>query len=376
MFDSTKAIPAYLWKQGSNATERLSRIHDRLLEAYPDVDRIAFALYDPHSDLLKTFINSTRRGDAIHGYQYRLSESRSLSHIANSGECRAIDDIQANISPDNLHSAWLLQQGYLSSFTIPLYDNGLFIGFLFFDSSRPAAFDAKMQRDMVLYANLVNMSLSSEFTAVRTILASAQVARDFADLRDFETGAHLDRMAAYSRLIAKGIALDAGLSDEDIEHIALFAPLHDVGKIGIPDRVLLKPGPLTAEERQLMETHVEKGEGIIRKILGDFGLSHLPDSQIMLNIVACHHEYLDGSGYPRGLKGMQIPTEARIVTVADIFDALSCTRPYKQPWPLERCFDELRHMAAAGKLDGRCVEALIAARADVEEVLGRLTDAA
>jgi HD-GYP domain-containing protein (c-di-GMP phosphodiesterase class II) len=376
MFDSTKAIPAYLWKQGSNATERLSRIHDRLLEAYPDVDRIAFALYDPHSDLLKTFINSTRRGDAIHGYQYRLSESRSLSHIANSGECRAIDDIQASISPDNLHSAWLLQQGYLSSFTIPLYDNGLFIGFLFFDSSRPAAFDAKMQRDMVLYANLVNMSLSSEFTAVRTILASAQVARDFADLRDFETGAHLDRMAAYSRLIAKGIALDAGLSDEDIEHIALFAPLHDVGKIGIPDRVLLKPGPLTAEERQLMETHVEKGEGIIRKILGDFGLSHLPDSQIMLNIVACHHEYLDGSGYPRGLKGMQIPTEARIVTVADIFDALSCTRPYKQPWPLERCFDELRRMAAAGKLDGRCVEALIAARADVEEVLGRLTDAA
>ncbi|MBT1445290.1 HD domain-containing protein [Shewanella sp. JM162201] len=233
-----------------------------------------------------------------------------------------------------------------------------------------------MQRDMLLYANLVNMSLSNEFAAVRTILASAQVARDFAQLRDFETGAHLERMSAYSRLIAKQIAAEAGLTDEQIEHIALFAPLHDVGKIGIPDSVLLKPGGLTSDERLLMQTHVDKGEIIIRKILGDFGLSHLPDSQIMLNIVACHHEYLDGSGYPRGLCGEQIPIEARIVTVADILDALSCARPYKEPWPLERCFDELRRMAASGKLDSRCVEALIEVRAEVEEIIGRLSDAA
>ncbi|WP_372871253.1 HD domain-containing phosphohydrolase [Shewanella sp.] len=374
MLDSTGAIPAYLWQQGSSANERMERIHDHLLEVYPDVDRIAFALYDPKSDLLKTFINSTRSGNAIHGYQYRLHESRSLSQMAKSGECRVIDDVQANITPDNQHSSWLLEQGYLSSFTIPLYDAGLFIGFLFFDSFRLQAFDSKMQRDLMLYANLVNMSLSSEFAAVRTILASAQVARDFAGLRDFEIGAHLDRMAAYSRLIAREIAADAGLSDEAIEQIALFAPLHDVGKIGIPDRVLLKPGALTEQERLLMESHVEKGEQIIHKIVGDFGLSHLPDSQIMINIVACHHEYLDGSGYPRGLKGEQIPIEARIVTVADIFDALSFNRPYKQPWSLESCFEELRCMAAAGKLDGRCVEALVAVRGEVQEIMGRLSD--
>lgn len=375
MFDSTKVIPAYLWQQGSTASERIGRIHDRLLEAYPDVDRIAFALYDAQTDLLKTFINSTRRGEAIHGYQYRLSDSRSLSHIANSGECRAIDDIQAAISADNQHSAWLLDQGYQSSFTIPLYDNGRFIGFLFFDSSRLGAFDTRKQRDMLLYANLVNMTLSSELNAVRIIQASALVARDFADLRDFETGSHLDRMAAYSRLIARFIADEEGLSDEQIEHIALFAPLHDVGKIGIPDRVLLKAGSLDADERSLMQTHVEKGEKIIHKILGDFGLSDVPDSQIMLNIVACHHEYLDGSGYPRGLKGKAIPIEARIVTVADIFDALSCQRPYKEAWPLEACFTELDRMVAAGKLEERCVAALKASQLEIEDIMARLHDA-
>lgn len=375
MFNSAMAIPAIWWQQGSSASDRLARIHDRLLEAYPEVDRIACALYDPNTDLLKTFINSTRKGEAIHGYQYRLKDSLSLSELASAAECRVIHNIHATVAPDNPHSVWLLQQGYQSSFTIPLYDNGRFIGFLFFDSSRLGAFDTRKQRDMLLYANLVNMTLSSELNAVRIIQASALVARDFADLRDFETGSHLDRMAAYSRLIARFIADEEGLSDEQIEHIALFAPLHDVGKIGIPDRVLLKAGTLDADERALMQTHVEKGEKIIHKILGDFGLSEVPDSQIMLNIVACHHEYLDGSGYPRGLKSNAIPIEARIVTVADIFDALSCQRPYKAAWPLAACFDELERMVAAGKLEGCCVTALKASRQEIEDIMARLRDA-
>lgn len=347
-----------LFQGGGSVNQRLANLHDRVLQTMPAISRIACALYEPSSQLLKTFINSTKEGQAISGYEAKIDSCGELSLLAKNGSCRVIDDIPLQIKSGNQHSDWLLSQPYRSSFTVPMYDNGGFLGFIFFDSAEPGYFDARVQRDLLLYCNLINMALSAELSAVRAVLVSAQVAREFVDLRDFETGAHLERMAQYARLIAKSVAPYFQLSDETIEHIYLFAPLHDIGKIGIPDQILLKQGPLTPDERALMQTHVEKGEQLMQKVIGDFGLQHLPDSEIMHNIVACHHEFLDGSGYPRGLRGDEIPIEARIVTVADIFDALTSQRPYKKPWTAEAAMQELRRMAEAGLVDMRCVEAL------------------
>ena len=255
-----------------------------------------------------------------------------------------------------------------------MYDNGAFMGFIFFDSLRPNAFTSTVQRDLGLYCTLINMAISNELAAVRAVVASAHVARDFTDLRDFETGAHLERMARYSRVIGRAIAPVYGLSDEFVEHLYLYAPLHDIGKIGIPDKVLLKPGKLDPEERKLMETHVEKGREVLKKILGDFGIDHLPDSLVMMNIVGCHHEFMDGSGYPAGLKGDAVPVEARIVTVADIFDALTSKRPYKAAWTVEEALVELDRMTAAGKLDGNCVAAIKRHAAEMGEIGRRYQD--
>jgi HD-GYP domain-containing protein (c-di-GMP phosphodiesterase class II) len=203
------------------------------------------------------------------------------------------------------------------------------------------------------------MALSADLAAVRSVIASANMARDFVNLRDFETGAHLERMARYARLIARQVAPHYQLNDETIEHIYLFAPLHDIGKIGIPDQILLKPGPLDAAERLIMQTHVEKGVDLIHKVMGDFDIQHLPDSKLMYDIVACHHEFMNGSGYPNGLCGDAIPVAARIITVADIFDALSSHRPYKNTWPVDAAIAELKRMADDGKLDPLCVSALV-----------------
>lgn len=349
-----------LFQGDGSVNERLSALHDRILETMPHIARIACTLYDKSQDQLKTFVNSTRKGMALHAYQAKLSDSYSLQQLASSGKCRAIENISDIITHSSPHSDWLLQQNYKSSFTVPMYDNGQLLGFIFFDSMELAYFSHAIQRDLLLYCNLINMALSNELAAVRSVLASAQVARDFANLRDFETGAHLERMAKYAKLIATGVAEAYRLSDETIEHIYLFAPLHDIGKIGIPDQILLKPGPLDAEERKIMESHVLKGEQIMLKVIGDFSLEHLPDSKIMQNIVACHHEFMNGTGYPRQLQGEQIPIEARIVTVADIFDALTSQRPYKKPWPVADAIDELRKMVQLGKLDENCVNALAA----------------
>ncbi|MBL8338159.1 MAG: HD domain-containing protein [Rhodoferax sp.] len=357
-------------------TERLEALHDSILERVPHVDRVACALYDAPEDSLRTFVNSTRHGEAIAGYQFPLAESPSLQALATSGEFRVIDELADAVHPTSPHSSWLLAQGYRSSFTVPMYDNDSLLGFVFFNSLQPAAFSLRDQRDLLLFCNLINMAIANEMSAVRAILASARIARDFAKLRDFETGAHLERMARYARLIARALARAHGRTDEFVEHVYLFAPLHDIGKIGIPDAVLLKQGRLEDAERAAMQRHVDLGGSIIDKILGDLGLRHLPDSTIMKNIVRHHHEMLDGSGYPEGLRGDAIALEARIVTVADIFDALMSPRPYKPAWTFDASCAELARLAALGKLDPECVAALRQNEDAVRAILARYQDRA
>lgn len=350
-------LSAQLMAGASALNERLRRLHERLLETVPQVDRIACALYDPREDRLKTFINSTRAGEAIIGSEFRMTDGRALCAMSDMGVL-ALDDLPKLIQSDAPHAEWRLRQGYQSAFMAPLYHNDTLLGLVFFDSVSPAAFTPFIQRDLVLYCSLIHMTIASELNAAQAILRAAAVAHDLAHMRDFETGAHLDRMACYARLIAETIAPVCGLTSEFVQHVHRFAPLHDIGKIGIPDRILLKPGRLNAEERKIMETHVEKGMSVIDRMVSDFGLYRLPESSILKNIVCCHHEYLDGSGYPAGLKGDAIPLEARIVTVADIFDALTFTRPYKRHWSIPDALAELQRMAAAGKLDSRCVAAI------------------
>lgn len=361
----TQAIWTLVENSGS-LTERLSALHDHLLQSVPGVDRIACALYDADRDRLKTFINSTRVGQAISGYEYRLADSLSLSQLAESGQFRVLDEIAVVLGSDSTHANWLKAQGYRSSFTVPIYDHGKLLGFIFFDSMQPSAFTPEVQRDLVLYTTLITMAITNEMSAVRMVIESARVARELTEMRDFETGMHLERMGRYSRIIARDVAPRRGLNDEFVESVYLFAPLHDIGKISIPDRILLKAGQLDAEERAVMETHVTKGMEIIERIIGRNGLNHFPDSQTLKNIVLCHHEYLDGSGYPQGLSGDQVPLEARIVAVADIFDALTAQRPYKKEWALETAFVELERLVDLGKLDADCVAAL---RNNAQEVL-------
>jgi len=147
-----------------------------------------------------------------------------------------------------------------------------------------------------------------------------------AEFKDNETGNHILRMSKYSRLLAKA----KGLPEADVDLIFLAAPMHDIGKIGIPDKVLLKPGKLDADEWEVMKTHVALGGELLS------GSDEIPLMRIAKNIALTHHEKWDGSGYPNGLSGESIPIEGRICAICDVFDALTSERPYKKAWSVEK----------------------------------------
>ncbi len=183
-----------------------------------------------------------------------------------------------------------------------------------------------------------------------------------AEYRDPDTGAHILRMAHYSALIAR----ELGLSVFDQTLLLEAAPMHDIGKVGIADAILLKPGRLTEDELVVMRTHPLLGY----KLLNGSSSKVL---QTGADIALGHHEKFDGSGYPSGLVGEAIPIFSRIVAVADVFDALTSERPYKQAWSLARSTDFLKANAGT-HFDPLCVDAFLADWASVLEIKKRFQD--
>jgi putative two-component system response regulator len=168
-----------------------------------------------------------------------------------------------------------------------------------------------------------------------------------AEYRDWETGSHIMRMAHFARVIAEQL----GLPQAQQEAIFYATPMHDIGKIGVPDYILLKPGRLDDAEFAMMKKHTMIGY----KILHDSSSDLL---QLAAEIAISHHEHLDGSGYPQGSKGAAIPLPGRIVAVADVFDALTSDRPYKREWQVEAALATMKQKAGT-HFDPECVQAFM-----------------
>jgi putative two-component system response regulator len=198
-----------------------------------------------------------------------------------------------------------------------------------------------------------------------------------AEYRDFGSSNHFTRVSKITECISRGL----GISEEEAKRISLAAPMHDLGKIGIPDEILLKEGKLNETEWEIMKKHCRYGDEILRS--NDFvdsfcNLDHLKLSaepplmtQSFINTAAIialnHHEHWDGSGYPIGLQGEDIPLEARITAVADVFDTLCSDRPYKKAWPVQNCIDFLKEQR--GKhFDPRIIDVFLEYLPDINSI--------
>ena len=183
-----------------------------------------------------------------------------------------------------------------------------------------------------------------------------------AEYRDNETGNHILRMSHSAVLLARQL----GYHEGQCELLLHASPMHDIGKIGIPDHILLKPGKLTAEEWEIMKTHTTIGASILE---GD-------DSDLLRcasEIALSHHEKWDGSGYPRGLAGEAIPLSGRIVALADVFDALTSERPYKKPWPVEEAVAYIREQSGR-HFEPRVVEHFLACLPEILAIGARYAE--
>jgi len=191
-----------------------------------------------------------------------------------------------------------------------------------------------------------------------------------AKARDNETGNHIVRTQHYVNLIALQLLSEGNyidqLSDESIAAFVKAAPLHDLGKVGIPDSILLKNGPLTDEEWTIMKTHTLIGESVLSAARTEYG----GDSDVIakaIKLAGGHHEKWDGTGYPRGLAGLAIPLEARIMSVADMYDALVNDRPYKKAWTHEQAVHEIVSKRDT-QFDPEIVDAFIAQQDTFKDV--------
>lgn len=271
-------------------------------------------------------------------------DKTSLGVLIESKEIRIINDLEAYYREHQTSDSTkkILQEGIQSNLTIPLYVAEKCIGFLFFSSTQKNVYNqshagfAKIMADPL--ANAIQKSFMHEDLILTTINGFAKLVEE----RDEDTGNHLERMKAYCELVAK-LAMESPKFKNEINQRLLFtitrhSVLHDIGKIGISDAILLKNGRLTPEEFDIIKTHPVIGARILEEMSEQ--TSHRENNIFndAIDIVKHHHEKYDGSGYPEGLRGKNIPMVARIVAIGDVFDAVSSKRVYKEGFGFNESF--------------------------------------
>ncbi len=277
--------------------------------------------------------------ESLVGYEALVSDT-SLGQIMMLKEPRIINDMGEYFKtrPINPYSQMVMDFGIKSSVTLPLEANGVPLGFIFFSSDQSKIYESQHIEYLKILSTSIALSFQKNIFMDELVYSSVLALAKLSEARDEDTGDHLVRMSHYVELIANELKkvpqYKEIITREYIESLVKFSPMHDIGKVGIPDNILLKPGKLSPPEFEIMKTHTLYGANVLDEAEKNINKKGRSLFSMGIEIALNHHEKFDGTGYPNGVVGEAIPLSARIVAVADVFDALLSKRPYKEPFPL------------------------------------------
>ncbi|MDD3172909.1 MAG: HD domain-containing protein, partial [Herbinix sp.] len=313
--------------------------------------------------------------DSIVGTTWAVDDT-SLDILLNTGEARIINDLEKYCEgkPLKPYNKALLEAGVRASIALPLKVSGEPVGMIFFSSNSKNVYNEGHLNFLSTLANSIAISFNQDIITNEMLYSSILALAKLSEARDEDTGEHMDRMSKYARMIAQ-LLYDNGsypeeISIEYIDQIERFSPLHDIGKVGILDGILLKPGKLTQEEFDEMKKHAIFGAKVLKSADKNMQRRGISLFSMGIEIAEGHHEKWDGSGYPYGKCGSEIPLSARIVAIADVFDALTSKRPYKEAFP----FDKSVEIIAEGKgshFDPKIVDVFLENRELIKELYNK-----
>lgn len=299
-------------------------------------DRVGVAFIDSASNKIVAEHGVMSYGKILLGPGFEVPiDQTSLSGMIKTKKPRIMHDIDLEFEqrPFSPSLSLIKDEGINSNMIVPLLIEDAVFGFIFFSSVHKNNYDESSLRLAVNISREISTIIDKTYLTKKMF---ATMTRSFADLvekKDTETGDHLDRMTQYSTIIAEGLLnhpdKDYNISRPFVNKIRNNAAVHDIGKIGIPDEILKKPGKLTAEEWEIMKQHPDIGADVLLNLKNDLKIFNRDFYSTAVEIANCHHEKWNGSGYPNGLKGKEIPLSARIIALADVFDALTSKRAYK-----------------------------------------------
>jgi HD-GYP domain-containing protein (c-di-GMP phosphodiesterase class II) len=368
--DSTKLSQSlHTSSNAGTIGEAIKYTHREISHQAPEIVRLAFASYDDVRGALKTFAHSTELGNPLLHYSAPINSQSSLGKSITRQQARVLNDIPSTVTSTSSHSHWLLEQGYQSSLTQPIFDDGQFLGMLFYDATQSYYFDSTTQNELIAHSAPLIDVITHQRRCVNAMTDLGHTLRHTSFEHQNESLDHAYRVSQFAHLIGTELAQLYQLDDETLDHIVQFAQLHDIGKysaLGTSSQSLWLEDwgnhlQLTAQ--------IQHGLNLVNDLARQIHEQQHTCVQLLRDIIQYHHEYLDGSGAPLGLRHADIPVSARIITVANIFDALTSHRYYSESWSLTHALLELEKMVAMGKLDGNCVQALRAQQDAVRLVM-------
>ncbi|MFA0415076.1 HD-GYP domain-containing protein [Vibrio renipiscarius] len=352
--------------------EQLQQLMQRMHTRVPTIARVSFAKYSRETDTLVTYADSEFELWSELHHEKRLSKLKHLKYSAQTAIPRVIDDLSC--AARNERVELLLKKGYRSSAAIPCYHQRKFSGFIFLNACEVQAFDKPALASLQPYLEMVQFTVESQCQVVEAIVKLAERVTSGAQLYGRDEYYHGRRMRMYSRIIAEELGDKHYLDDEQVDAISLFSQFHDIGKTQWTEAVRCNRDPFLSSDFFASQNYIDQGVKIIEEIISSVGEPNHPSIQLLNQIMRFQSECLDGSGYPYGFKGDEIPLSARIVSVASRFDAMTTNKSERQALPVQSALLELEKEVQKGKLDGECVNALRARQDYLKQVIRKFPE--